>query len=576
MGIHGNDNLNLQTSTQFFSICFGVERSSPLSHSFTFPLSKLWTVSNSNRSASVLQETVRSAPPFLRTSVIVLSVAISYYVGSEIGFFFTPAHSPIAVFWPPNAILLAAFLLTPPRIWWVLLLAVLPAHVLIQLRAGIPVLSSLGWFVGNTGEALLGAACIRYFKKEKPLFESVRGIVVFMAFGVLLAPLVTSFVDAASTVLTGLGPDYWTLWAARLTSNMTANLIIVPTIVTFGVKGPSLFRRVSPTRFIEAGALAVAIAIVSLLVFSRESAAGNIPALIFAPLPLLLWAAVRFGPGGLSASLLAVALISISNGMPGRGPFGSLSGVDHALSLRILLMVFAFPLLLMSALIAERSTSEQALRETRIKLVDGQEQERHRIARELHDGIVQQLTLVGLSVNQLQSDFTASERPALDKLYDQISDVSNATRDLSHELHPFTLEYLGLVGALKKMCRDIGSKSTLTISFSEKDVPPRLPSDVSLCLFRVAQEALQNIVKHGHARAASMELAVRDGYVLLRIVDDGVGITPEQHHSGGMGLISMRERVSVVGGTCKVTSGPLKGTIVEVSVPLNEEPQIGK
>ena len=347
----------------------------------------------------------------------------------------------------------------------------------------------------------------------------------------------------------------------------------MPTIVTFGVKGLSLFRRVSPTRYIEAGALALAIAIVSLLVFSRDSAAGNIPAFIFAPLPLLLWAAVRFGPGGLSASLLAVALISISDGMPGQGPFGSLSGADHALSLRILLMVFAFPLLLLSALIAERSTSEQALKETRIKLVDVQEQERHRIARELHDGTVQPLTLVGLGVDQLRADFTALERPALDKLYDEISDVSNATRNLSHELHPFTLKYRGLVGALKKMCQDIGSKSSLTISFSEKDVPSRLPSDVSHCLFRVAQEALQNIVKNGHARGASMELAVCDGHVLLRIADDGVGITPEQYHSGGIGLISIRERVSVVGGTYKVTSGPLKGTTVEVSVPLSEEPQ---
>lgn len=548
----------------------------PLSHGLIFALPKLRTVSNSNRSDWVLQETVRSAPPFLRTSAIALSVAISYYVGSQIGFLFTPAQSPIAIFWPPNAVLLAAFLLTPPRIWWVLLLAVLPAHLFIQLRTGIPVLSSLGWFVGNAGEALLGVACIRYFKKGKPLFESVRGIFVFMAFGVLLATLVTSFLDAASTVLTGLGPDYWTLWTARLTSNMTANLIIVPTIVTFGVKGISSFRRVSPTRYIEAGTLALALAAVSLLVFTRGSATGNIPAFVYAPLPLLLWAAVRFGPGGLSASMLAVALISICSGMPGRGPFGSLSVADHALSLRILLMVFAFPLLLMSALLAERSTKEQALRETQIKLVDAQELERHRIARELHDGIVQQLTLVGLSVDQLRPGFTASDRLSLDKLYDQISDVSNATRDLSHELHPFTLEYLGLVGALKKLCRDIGSKSTLAISFSEKDVPSHLPSDVSHCLFRVAQEALQNIVKHGRARAASMELAVRGGHVLLRIVDDGVGITPEQHHSGGMGLVSMRERACVVGGTCKVMPGPLKGTIVEVSVPLNEEPQAGK
>jgi signal transduction histidine kinase len=545
-----------------------------LSQSLIFPLFKSRTASN--QFGAVLLEIVHLAPRFVRTSAIALLVAISYYVGSQVGFFLTPAKSPIAAFWPPNSILLAAFLLTPPRIWWVLLLAVLPAHLSIQLGTGIPVLSSLGWFVGNSGEALLGAACIRYFKKEKPLFESVKGMVVFVVFGVLLATLVTSFVDASSTVLTGLGRNYWALWAVRLTSNMIANLIIVPTIVTFGEKGISWFRKVSPTRYIEAGTLAVGIVVVNLLVFSPKSAAGGIPAFIFAPVPLLLWAAARFGPGGVSASMLVVALMFTWNAMPGHGPFGDLSIADHVLSLHLLLMVFALPLMLMSALIAERSSSEQALRETRIKLVDAQEQERHRIARELHDGIVQQLTLVGLSVKQFRSDLTASERPALDKLYDQISDVSNATRDLSHELHPFTLEYLGLVGALKKLCRDTGSKSTLTISFSEKDVPSHFPSDVSHCLFRVAQEALQNIVKHGHARAASMELAVRGGDILLRIVDDGVGITSEQHHSGGMGLVSMRERVYLVGGTCQITSGPLKGTIVEVSAPLNEEPQIGK
>ena len=183
------------------------------------------------------------------------------------------------------------------------------------------------------------------------------------------------------------------------------------------------------------------------------------------------------------------------------------------------------------------------------------------------DDIVQQLTLVGLGVDELRSEFNASAKTELDKLYDQISVVSKATRDLSHDLYPFALEYLGLAGGLRKLCRDTGAQSGLVISFSEKGVSSRLQSDISRCLFRIAQEALQNIVKHSQARAASMELKVRGGQVMLRIVDDGIGITPEQHHSGGMGLASMRERVWALDGTCKVTSGPLKGTIVEASVP---------
>ena len=545
-----------------------------MSHTLIFPLSRSRTASDQVH--AVRQETVPSVPRYIRTSAIALLVAVSYYAGSQIGFLLTPAQSAISTFWPPNAILLAAFLLTPPRIWWVLLLAVMPAHLSIQLRTGIPLLSSLGWFVGNTGEALLGAACIRYFKKEKPLFESVQGIVVFVAFGVLLATLVTSFVDAASTFLTGLGDNYWTLWTARLTSNMISNLVIVPTIVILGVKGLSWFRRVNPARYFEAGVLAVGIVTVSLLVFSAENGAGSMLALIFAPLPLLLWAALRFEAGGLSASMLAVALISAWNAMHGRGPFAKLSVADDVLSLHVLLTVFALPLMLTAALIAERRRGDDTLRATRVKLVDAQEQERHRIARELHDGIVQQLTLLGLGVDELRSGSNVSQRTALDQLYDQVSEVSKATHDLSHNLYPFALEYLGLVEALKKLCRDTGAKSGLTINFSEKDVPSHFPSDISHCLFRIAQEALQNIVKHGHASLATMELKVRSGHALLRIVDDGIGMTPEQQQTGGMGLASMRERVWALGGTCKVTSGPLNGTTVEASVPLKEESQAGE
>jgi signal transduction histidine kinase len=386
---------------------------------------------------------------------------------------------------------------------------------------------------------------------------------------------VTSFVDAASTVLTGLGSNYWTLWTARLTSNMIANLIIVPTIITFGVNGISWFRRADFARYFEAGVLAVGIVVVSLLVFGRESPAGGMPTFIYAPLPLLLWGALRFGAGGLSASMLVVALISAWNAMHGRGPFGNLS-VANSLSLHFLMMVFAVPLMLTAGLIAERRRGAEVLRETRIKMVDAQEQVRHRIARELHDDIVQQLTLVGLDVDRLRSGSDDCGKTDLDKLYDQISVVSNATRDLSHNLYPFTLEYLGLARALKKLCRDTGAQSSLATSFSERDVPSRLPPDISHCLFRIAQEALQNIVKHGHARAASMELNVHGGHVLLRIVDDGIGITPEQHNSRGMGLASMRERAWALGGTCEVRLGPLKGTTVEASLPLNAEPESGE
>ncbi len=301
-----------------------------------------------------------SVDPAFRISIIALVVAISYYAGSKIGLLLTPPYSPISTFWPPNAILLGVLLLTPPRIWWVLVLAVLPAHLFIQLRTGIPVISALGWFAGNTGEALLGATCIRLFKKDKPLFRSFYGVVVFLAFGVLAPTFVTSFLDAGVATLTGLGQNYWTLWKSRLTSNIVSDLTIVPMIVTFVVSGMSWFRRTNLLRYFEAGLLAFSVVAVSLLVFSREST-SSIPEFIYAPLLLLLWAAGRFGCGGLSASMLSIALIALWNTVHGRGPVGMQAPVEAVISLRALLIVLAAPLMLLAALLAERQDDEETL-----------------------------------------------------------------------------------------------------------------------------------------------------------------------------------------------------------------------
>src|SRR5262249_5076929 len=123
---------------------------------------------------------------FFHASSVAIIVALSYYAASKIGFVFTPAHQVISTFWPPNAVLLATLLLVPTRVWWIVMLAVLPAHFLIQLGLGVPALTALGWFVGNTSEALIGALCISHFKKQAALFESVRGVFVFLIFGVVL------------------------------------------------------------------------------------------------------------------------------------------------------------------------------------------------------------------------------------------------------------------------------------------------------------------------------------------------------------------------------------------------------
>jgi len=531
-----------------------------------FTFTRLWSASN--RTAEALGHSTLSLNPFLHTSLVALLVAVSYYVGSQIGFLFTPSETPIGTFWPPNAILLAAFLLAPTRMWWACLLAVLPAHLLIQLRTGIPLLSSLGWFVGNTGEALIGAACIRYFSKGKPLFDSVRGLTIFLVFGVLLSTVLTSFLDAANTVLTGLGRNYWMLWTTRLTSNVISNITIVPTVVIFGTKGVAWIRKANLAQFTELGLLTLAVVFATTLAFGRPNA-SSIPALTYAPLLLLIWSALRFGIGGLSASMLVIALISIWNAMHAR-VLVTASMTEDILALHTLLALFALPLLLMAAIIAERRRAEASSRAIRDELIRAQEEDRHRVARELRDDIIQQLTLVSLNIDQLREQSEPSSKSRFDPLCGQVAGVYEATSDLSHALYPFALEYLGLSPALRKLCRETGAQNHITITLKEESGPAGMPPEVSRRLYAVVQEALRNIVKHSQAKAAAVELKAAGEHIFLRIADDGIGISSECGE--GAGLTSMREQLLSLGGTFAIVSAPSKGTAIEGSVPIKRSP----
>jgi integral membrane sensor domain MASE1 len=169
---------------------------------------RYWGISVERHIQSGIRESRFQKKETLRVLGSASLVAIGYYVGTRVGFALTPSGQPNSTFWPPNAILLAAFLLAPRRLWWTFLLTVLPAHLLAQLQTGVPTSTALGWFISNTSEALIGALCITRFANQKSLFDSVRGVFVFVVFGVILAPFATSFLDAAAVVITHWGRGY--------------------------------------------------------------------------------------------------------------------------------------------------------------------------------------------------------------------------------------------------------------------------------------------------------------------------------------------------------------------------------
>jgi PAS domain S-box-containing protein len=221
--------------------------------------------------------------------------------------------------------------------------------------------------------------------------------------------------------------------------------------------------------------------------------------------------------------------------------------------------------------------SQHELRVLTGRLLQAQETERRRIARELHDDLNQSLALLSVELDVLShkpSEPAAQFRERMQELSARVKQLSSAVHDLSHQLHPAKLEQLGLLATVRGLCKELTQSHGLPIEFSHHDVPAALPEDASLCLYRVVQEALRNVIKHSGARHAEVELSGRLDAIGVRIVDDGAGFDPGSvPGKGRLGLVSMRERLRLVRGTITIGARPSGGTRIEASVPLGETGQ---
>ena len=207
------------------------------------------------------------------------------------------------------------------------------------------------------------------------------------------------------------------------------------------------------------------------------------------------------------------------------------------------------------------------------RLLQAQENESRRIARELHDDLGQGLALLTVKMDLLrQKPPEASQLGArIQELLAQVRHLSSSVHGLSHQLHPSKLEQLGLVAAIGSLCRELTHHHGLKIEFTHDQMPAAISPDTALCLYRIAQEGLQNAIKHSGAQQAEVALSGTADAISLRIVDHGCGFDPRQLRGrSGLGLVSMRERVRFLGGEIAIDSPPSGGTRLYVRVPLTE------
>jgi signal transduction histidine kinase len=222
--------------------------------------------------------------------------------------------------------------------------------------------------------------------------------------------------------------------------------------------------------------------------------------------------------------------------------------------------------------VTEAKRASELNRDLARRLIASQEIERQRLARELHDDVSQRLALLNLDIDRVAQKVDAEElRAQLHTLSAKVREISGDLHDMSYKLHPSGLRVVGFVAALQSLCNDTSQQRDLHVTFTHDAIPPSVDADVSLCLYRIVQEALHNVARHSHAREAQVRVTCDAGHIALRIADSGVGFDSRNAPQAGLGLISMRERAAAMQGQFVIDAVPGRGTTIAVRIPLGSQ-----
>jgi PAS domain S-box-containing protein len=645
-----------------------------------------------------------------------LFLGVAVYLGQLLSIALRVPPAKVSTIWIPIGLLMAALILVPTRRRWSYLASGFGAQIIgfandASLALVVPFVIVV--FLPQIAAAFLLRRIAPGGLSFDRFVETLRFVLFFVA-----AAILTGMVGALISLLGGLRTDFW-VPASRMTlTTALATTIITPLLVAMVQTWRGRVAIPATIRLIEGTCLAALTFVVAFAVFGGEwTNAGAKIWLLYSPLPLLLWAAVRFGPAWTSAASLIVVLVSTWDVVHGKGPFASEDTGDRVLSLQLFLFTLAVPMLLLASLIRERTQTvarlfdseqeslrqlahldtvyrtapvglafvdanlcirsindhlaelssrpaeahigrelhelfpmalaaelesiyrrvlddgkpildveicgttlahpgeprtwvanyfpvrdatgrilgintvvrditeekraDEALRRTLVqvqdlagRLITAQESERTRIARELHDDVNQRLAALAIGISGLKRRLGGNS-PAmladLSILQQSLVELTNDIRRMSHDLHPGILQHAGLMPALEARCSEFRHGQSISIALASEGPVNEISAEASLCLYRVTQEALQNIARHAHAHNVRIDLRREPTAVNLKISDDGSGFDWSergQRDDRGLGLLSIDERVRLLHGRITIDTKPGHGTILLVTIPL--------
>jgi signal transduction histidine kinase len=506
---------------------------------------------------------MRSRPARYTSKILVLAAA--YYGSAKAGQALQYTASVSAV-WPPAGVGIAALYLWGPSLWPGVFLAELAVNG--QLIHSLPVGSLIGQQVGNMAEVIVGAILLRRLIGPRATFEhseQVSGMILAVGIATAISAIVGTISMLAGGVIGG--PEITKFWRTWWLGDTAGGLVVVPLIVVWASRPAEAWRRI---RTWEGALLIVAVTALASVAMSIN---GPLTYVVF---PALIWAAFRFGAAGTTLSIAITALVTIGATAHQVGPFFS-QPIDHrTLATQVYIVVIAVTTLFLGALVAERAASSRALAEAERREGERAIEERHRIARDLHDSVSQALFSTALHTRTAQRELESNGNGSSPELRRSLSAIGELTKAAQTEMRALIFQLrrdaveAGLVSALTAHASSIRSTTGIAVSVHGPEsrllpIQPRTEEE----LFAIGREALANIVKHARAHSASVVIEDRRESVLLEVSDDGRGFDAAASHPGHFGLESIRGRAAAIDGELTIASNAGRGTVVRVEVPAD-------
>nr|WP_255494855.1 histidine kinase [Luteibacter sp. Sphag1AF] len=479
--------------------------------------------------------------------------------------------------WFPGAVLLALLLSTGRAAWPGCVAGAFLGIIALGLIFGLPALSVALVIAPPLLLCPVAAHVLLQMPGNGAPMEDFRRLFAFVLVALVALPLVSAQATYYMSQFTPLRGDVLSDWPNIALAHSLGYVLYVPVWVSVATARQSRAGMPSP-KVAQVVSLVAATALLAILWYHYGDEPSLRPLLLVAPAPLILAASSVGRMPGTAICIAVVAVIAAQISVMGKGPFLASTPPLTTLAVQLWSLAMAVGSLGLGLLIEQRVVIRQDLaatnrevRELAGRLIATQEQERARLARDLHDDVNQRLAAVSIQLSALRRRVAIPEQSSVARIQGALMELSNDVRHLSHELHPSMLRQTGLAGALDALCNSQRHHKGPSIQLEVEGKANDLPADISLCFYRVVQEALANAIRHAFARRVYVAVTVDSVKATLFVSDDGVGFlshVPEDGGKRGIGLISMGERAKLLGGSFELRTSPGKGVDVCIRIPL--------